>query len=54
VIFRTGLPRAIFRKGMTRTCNHAPAGSREALDGRMADAATRSREEQRTARLVCL
>ena len=52
VILGAGLPRAVLREGMARAGDDAPAGRREALDRRMADAAARPGEEQRAARLV--
>ena len=52
VILRPHLPRAVLREGVARAGDHAPAGGREALHRRMADAAARAGEQQRAARLV--
>src|SRR6185312_2658659 len=50
VIFRSRLPRAILRKGMTRTGDDAPAGGREPFDRRVADAAACPSEQQGASR----
>ena len=52
VIFRSHLPRAVFRERVARAGDHPPAGRREALDGGVADAAACSGEQKRAARLV--
>src|SRR4051812_10040847 len=52
VILRAHLPGAVLREWMARAGDYAPAGGREALHGGMADAAARSGEQERAARLV--
>ena len=52
VILRAGLPRTVFRKRMPRLGEDAPPRSREALDGRMSDAAARAGQKQCPPRLV--
>src|SRR5205814_776160 len=52
VILRAGLPRTVFRERMPRRREDAPPGSREALDGRMSDAAARAGQKQCPPRLV--
>src|SRR5215469_1651484 len=54
VIFGSGGPGTVFRKGVTRAGDHAPARAREALDRRMTDAAARAGEDQRAPLFVCV
>src|SRR5713226_5885054 len=52
VILRPGVPRAVFREGVPRTGDDAPAGAGKADHGRMADAAAGSGQKQRTPRRI--
>ncbi len=54
VVLGSCVPRAILRERVARAGDYPPAGGREALDGRMPNAAARSGEEQRAARLIAL
>src|SRR5690348_13294378 len=52
VILGACFPRAVFREGVARAGDHAPAGGGEALDGGVADAAAGSGEKKRAARTI--
>src|SRR6185437_8689796 len=52
VILRAGFPRAVFREGVARAGDHAPASGGETLDGGVADAAAGSGEKKRAARTI--
>ena len=52
VVLRPRGPRAILRERVPRAGDHAPARAREALDGRMPDAAACAGEDQRAAFFV--
>ncbi len=45
VVFGTHLPRTVLREGVARAGDHAPARGREPLDGGVADAPARTREQ---------